>query len=90
MQRRPFITLFVAVAATWPLAAYAQQAARSYGIGYLALLPGEDATLAKAFSQRLQELGYSAGKNLTLYTVKSLAISVGIFDDGSVLMLRLN
>jgi putative ABC transport system substrate-binding protein len=30
-----------------------------------ALLPGEDATLAKPLFQRLQELGYSEGKNMT-------------------------
>jgi putative ABC transport system substrate-binding protein len=53
-------------AATWPLAAHAQQAEKSYRVGYLALLPGEDATLAKPFSQPLQELGYSVGGNMTL------------------------
>jgi putative ABC transport system substrate-binding protein len=50
----------------WPLAARAQQAEKSYRVSYLALLPGEDATLAKSFSQRLRELGYGAGKNMTL------------------------
>ena len=30
------------------------------------MLPGEDATLVKLFSQRLQELGYSEGNNTTL------------------------
>jgi putative tryptophan/tyrosine transport system substrate-binding protein len=35
-------------------------------VGYLALLPGEDMTLLRPFSQRLQELGYTKDKNLTL------------------------
>jgi putative tryptophan/tyrosine transport system substrate-binding protein len=65
MKRREFMTL-VGAAATWPLAARAQQAAKLYRIGYLALLPGEDTTLGKPLSQRLQELGYSEGRNLTL------------------------
>jgi putative tryptophan/tyrosine transport system substrate-binding protein len=64
MKRREFMTL-VGAAATWPFAARAQQAAKLYRIGYLALLPGEDTTLGKPLSQRLQELGYSEGRNLT-------------------------
>ena len=43
--------------ATWPSLARAQ-AAKSYRLGYLALLPGEDATLAKLVLERLNELGY--------------------------------
>jgi ABC-type uncharacterized transport system substrate-binding protein len=64
MERREFITL-IGGAAVSPLAAHAQQAAKSYRIGYLALLPSEDTTLGKPLSQRLQELGYSEGKNMT-------------------------
>jgi putative tryptophan/tyrosine transport system substrate-binding protein len=63
MKRREFI-LAVGGAAAWPLAVHAQQAEKTYRVGYLALLSGEDATLGKTFSQRLQELGYSAGRNL--------------------------
>jgi putative ABC transport system substrate-binding protein len=66
MRRREVIKVLGGAAATWPLAAWAQRAARTFRIGYLALLPGEDATLMKPFSQRLQELGYSEGNNLTL------------------------
>jgi putative ABC transport system substrate-binding protein len=66
MKRREFLMLAGGAAASWPLAAYAQRAARTFRIGYLALLPGEDATLLKPFSQRLQELGYSEGNNMTL------------------------
>jgi putative tryptophan/tyrosine transport system substrate-binding protein len=66
MKRREFMTLLGAAAASVPLAARAQRSDKVYRVSYLALLPGEDATLAKPFRQRLQELGYSEGKNLTL------------------------
>jgi putative ABC transport system substrate-binding protein len=66
MQRREFILLVAGAAGSWPLAAYAQRAAKPSRIAYLALLLGEDATYMKQFSQRLQELGYSEGNNLTL------------------------
>jgi len=49
-----------------PFAALAQQAGKTYRIGYLALLPGEDKTWAKTLVQRLQELGYREGSNLIL------------------------
>ena len=65
MRRREFMA-GLGAAAMWPLAAYSQQAEKTYRVSYLALLPGEDATLVKPFSQRLQELGYSAGRNLTM------------------------
>jgi putative ABC transport system substrate-binding protein len=65
MRRREFITLLGGAAATWPAALYSQQAGRSYRISFLALVPGEDATLMKALLERLHELGYSEGANLT-------------------------
>jgi putative ABC transport system substrate-binding protein len=66
MRRREFLGLVGGATATtvWPLATRAQQALKSYRIGYLALLPGEDTTLAKVFLQRLHELGYSEDKNM--------------------------
>jgi putative ABC transport system substrate-binding protein len=64
MQRRQFIRL-IGVAAAAPLAARAQQATKTYRISYLALLPSEDTTLAEPLSQRLRELGYVEGKNMT-------------------------
>ena len=70
MKRREFVGVVggavAAPALLWPHAGRSQQADRSYRIGYLALLPAEDTTLARPFSQRLQELGYSEGKNLKL------------------------
>jgi putative tryptophan/tyrosine transport system substrate-binding protein len=65
MRRRDFIYVLSGAAAL-PLTSRAQQAGRSYRVAYLALLPGEDTTLAKPFLERLQELGYIEGKNLTL------------------------
>jgi len=59
MKRREFITL-ISGAATWPLAAWAQQS-RSFRIAYLAFVPGQDTTI---IVQRLQELGYHKGENL--------------------------
>jgi ABC-type uncharacterized transport system substrate-binding protein len=40
------------------------QKAKSFTIGYLALLPGEDRNFAVKFLQRLGELGYADGQNL--------------------------
>ena len=65
LGRREFITLAGAAAAAWPPIARAQQPAKSYRVGFLALVPGEDGTLMKALLERLHELGYSEGKNLT-------------------------
>jgi putative ABC transport system substrate-binding protein len=59
MRRREFITL-IGGAASWPLAAWAQQS-RSFRIGYLAFVAGKDSTI---IMQRLQELGYRQGENL--------------------------
>jgi putative tryptophan/tyrosine transport system substrate-binding protein len=67
MHRREVLIILGATAAAWPLRARAQSAAeKSYRLGYLALLPGEDVTYLKLFSQRLRELGYSEAKNVTI------------------------
>jgi ABC-type uncharacterized transport system substrate-binding protein len=70
IKRREFVTLLGGAAAAWPVAARAQQPAKSYRIGYLALLPGEDTTLMKPLLERLQELGYVEGKN-TIFEYRS-------------------
>jgi putative ABC transport system substrate-binding protein len=64
MRRRDFIGA-LSGAIVLPLTAGAQQPGRPYRIAYLALLPGEDTSLAKPFLQGLQELGYDEGKNIT-------------------------
>ncbi len=67
MHRREVLVVLGATVVAWPSWTRAQSAAeKSYLIGYLALLPGEEASLLKPFSQRLRELGYSEGKNLTI------------------------
>ena len=51
MRRREFLKFVtgVTVPDLWPLTTLAQHASKSYRIGYLALLTGERATLAKVF-----------------------------------------
>ena len=68
MRRREFFALVggTTAAALLPLATLAQQASKSYRVGYLALLPGERVTLANVLLQRLQELGYGEGKNMVI------------------------
>jgi putative tryptophan/tyrosine transport system substrate-binding protein len=65
VKRREFIALLGGAAAAWPLAARAQQLEKSYRVAFLALVPGEDSTLMKALLERLHELGYGEGKNMT-------------------------
>jgi putative tryptophan/tyrosine transport system substrate-binding protein len=60
IRRRQFISA-LGSAAAWPLAACEQQAAKSYRVAYLVLLGDQDAVIVK---QRLDDLGYTQGKNL--------------------------
>jgi putative tryptophan/tyrosine transport system substrate-binding protein len=69
MKRRDFIALLgSATAATWPLAARAQQpAGRVYRVGYLGIPSPEQALhLIKAFEERLRSLGYRVGDNVAI------------------------
>ena len=68
MRRREFITLTGGTAA-WSLAGRAQQAAKTYHIGYLSLgSPALEATRFDAFRAGLAALGYAEGKNLVIKT----------------------
>ena len=69
MKRREFITLLGGAAATWPLAARAQQGERVRRIGVLSGAakdnPDLQARLA-AFQQVLQQLGWTDGRNVRI------------------------
>jgi putative tryptophan/tyrosine transport system substrate-binding protein len=65
VNRRSFITLLGGAAVAWPVGVRGQQSAKSYRIAFLALIPGEDTTLVKPLLERLHELGYSEGTNIS-------------------------
>jgi putative tryptophan/tyrosine transport system substrate-binding protein len=64
VRRRDFITL-LSGAAAWPFAAMAQQAGRTYRLGFLVLFP-RDAPLNVHFFDELRRLGFVEGQNLTV------------------------
>ncbi len=67
MKRREFIA-GLGAAATWPLAAHAQQpAGRVYRVGYLSLASRElTPDYVNAFEDGLRRLGYRVGANVTI------------------------
>ena len=65
MRRREFTTL-LGGALVWSFDARAQVSKRPYRIAYLALAPSEDVTQMIAFTERLKELGYVDGRDITI------------------------
>jgi putative ABC transport system substrate-binding protein len=69
MRRREFIALFSSALTTWPVAALGQTVDRVRRIGFLSTSAEDDAEAAKrlaALKLRLQELGWTVGKNLRI------------------------
>src|SRR5262245_13089949 len=66
MRRRAFISLLGGAAATWPLAARAQQPAMPV-VGFLSSrLPATGAPLIAVISQGLKESGFTDGQNVAV------------------------
>lgn len=79
MGRREFITLVGSVAASWPLAARAQQIAVRR-IGVLVTLAADDPEMRRrlaVFRQELEKLGWTDGRNIHIDTRFAVPISLG-------------
>jgi putative ABC transport system substrate-binding protein len=70
MRRRDFITVIAGSAAAWPLAARAQQAGKMPRIGLLMSVSDDREGQARVtpFKEGLQELGWTAGRNIQIET----------------------
>ena len=69
LKRREFITLLGGAVAAWPFAAHAQQPDRLRRIGVLMSVPENDPEAQAwlgTFSEGLQQLGWTAGRNIRL------------------------
>jgi ABC-type uncharacterized transport system substrate-binding protein len=67
VKRRAFITLVGGAAATWPLAAHAQQPPKLPIIGFLGTsTPSAQRETTDAFVQRLGELGWTDGRTVAI------------------------
>jgi putative tryptophan/tyrosine transport system substrate-binding protein len=76
MMRRAFITLLGGAAATWPLAARAQQPAKVPRVGILSPAASETAGTLSAFRKKIRDLGYVEGETIAL----DFRLSKGIMD----------
>jgi putative tryptophan/tyrosine transport system substrate-binding protein len=65
MERREFISLIVGAAASWPLAARAQQTGRVWRVAVIGAVSPLPAYL-NAFREALQQRGWTEGKNLSI------------------------
>jgi putative tryptophan/tyrosine transport system substrate-binding protein len=67
MRRREFIKGTAGLAATWPLAARAQQPQKVWRVGYLGFGPASSwASEVEALRSGLRDLGYVEGKNIII------------------------
>jgi putative ABC transport system substrate-binding protein len=66
MRRRDFLALLCGVTFAWPVGATAQQERKAVRIGLLSTTFGPRTAGLQAFRDRLKELGYVEGRNLTL------------------------
>jgi putative ABC transport system substrate-binding protein len=67
MGRRDFVALLGGTAAAWPLAARAQQSGKLATVGFLGASSASGwSSWVAAFVQRLRELGWIEGRNLTI------------------------
>ena len=66
MRRREFVTLTVGAAATWPLAARAQQAGKLPTMGFLGADPTAFTPWTNAFVSRLRELGWIENRTVAI------------------------
>jgi putative tryptophan/tyrosine transport system substrate-binding protein len=76
LRRRRFITLLGGAAATWPLAARAQQAERMRRVGVLMYWTADDAegqARLAAFKQALKQSGWSEDRNVRIETRWAMA-----------------
>jgi len=70
MRRREFITLLGGAAATWPLAARAQQQSKMLRVGFVGIEPRES-PLYTNFLKRMAELGYQEGRNFAFEYIQT-------------------
>ena len=67
MRRREFITLLGGAATAWPLGVRAQQATKTYRIGFVGLPSADSLPLRpEAFRAGLRDLGYQEGRNIVI------------------------